>query len=464
MFFDSRSFACLDPQFDTRFKRPGCLLVRAVAVLTMVSLSQWSPGESAAIAMVQATSSTSPRQSTESGTQTPATQEPSLRTFDPRPELITEQSNLRQAKFPVVDVHSHFGLRVRGDADAIDQYRAVMQRQGLAIAISLDAKLGSEDDHLQILQQANGRAIPREKPAVEGQPQPTVASGDASRSLQPHLAAFVHLDFVGNGSRATPASWAVNQPGFARKCVEQLRVAKAKGIHGVKFFKTFGLSLKDADGSLIKIDDPRFDPIWEVCGELGLPIIMHTADPIAFFKPIDANNERWEELSRHPNWSFYGDQFPAREELLAARNRVIARHPSTIFIGAHVANSSEDLATVARWLDAYPNLVVGIASRISELGRQPYTSRKFFLKYQDRILFGTDGPWPELRLTYYWRFLESWDEYFPYSEKSPQPQGLWRIYGIGLPDEVLRKVYHDNALRIMPSLQPIFDRALKTQK
>ena len=191
---------------------------------------------------------------------------------------------------------------------------------------------------------------------------------------------------------------------------------------------------------------------------------MHTSDPAAFFKPIDANNERWEELSRHPDWSFYGDKFPARQELLEARNRVIKRHPKTTFIGAHFASSSEDLATLSKWMDEYPNLVVEFASRINELGRQPYTARKFFIKYQDRILFGTDGPWPELRLSYYWRFLETYDENFPYSEKSPAPQGMWRIYGIGLPDEVLKKIYHENALRIIPGIEEAFLRATSEQK
>ena len=213
------------------------------------------------------------------------------------------------------------------------------------------------------------------------------------------------------------------------------------------------------DGTLLKIDDPRFDPIWKTCGELGLPVIIHTSDPAAFFQPIDHKNERWEELSRHPDWSFFGDQFPAREELLAARNRVIKRHPGTTFIGAHFANSSEDLGTLSKWLNEYPNLVVEFASRINELGRQPYTARKFFIKYQDRILFGTDGPWSELRLSYYWRFLETYDEYFPYSETKPQPQGMWRIYGIGLPDDVLKKIYHENAIRIIPGINDSFLRA-----
>ncbi len=237
------------------------------------------------------------------------------------------------------------------------------------------------------------------------------------------------------------------------------RAAKETGVSGVKFFKQFGLGYRDRDGKLLKIDDPQWDPIWNVCGELHLPVLIHTADPSAFFKPIDATNERYEELSRHPDWSFYGSDYPSRDKLHAAHNRVIARHPQTIFIAAHMANDGESLTELAQWLDAYPNMVVDTASRISELGRQPYTAHDFFLKYQDRILFGTDGPWPALRLSYYWRFFETRDEYFPYSEKEFPPQGFWRIYGIGLPDDVLKKIYFENALRIMPSLLEKYQRA-----
>ncbi len=356
--------------------------------------------------------------------------EPTLRDFNPKPALRVAKTDLKHAKFPVIDVHTHFGLRLRGETEALADYVRVMDRNNISISVSLDAKLGCAEDHLLHIGKYKNR-----------------------------IAAFAHLDFVGEGDREVPETWASSQPGFVRTCVEQLHAAKQKGVLGLKFFKSFGLSDKNADGSLIKIDDSRWDPIWSTCGEIGLPVIMHVADPVAFFEPIDAKNERWEELSRHPDWSFYGDQFPDRVELLAARNRVIARHPDTTFIGAHFANNSEDLAVVSRWLDQYPNLVVEFASRINELGRQPYTARRFFVEYQDRILFGTDGPWPELRLSYYWRFLETTDENFPYSEKSPPPQGLWRIYGIGLPDEVLKKVYHENAIRVVPGLRTLFQNA-----
>jgi len=186
-------------------------------------------------------------------------------------------------------------------------------------------------------------------------------------------------------------------------------------------------------------------------------VLIHTADPVAFFEPIDAENERWEELSRHPDWSFHGEDFPSHDELLAARNRVIARHPGTVFIGAHVANYPEDLARVGEWLDAYPNLYVEIAARIAELGRQPYTAERFFRRYADRILFGTDGPRSHGRLVPHWRFLETRDEYFRYADEPFPPQGLWNIYGLGLPDDVLRKVYHENAARLIPGVERRLD-------
>ena len=354
-----------------------------------------------------------------------------LSDFRPRSTLKVAKTDLRRAKFPVIDVHNHFFFRYKGQRERLNDYLQAMDENNIAISVSLDAVLGKETDHLKYLGSENeNRLVP-----------------------------FAHIDFIGDGQRENPKTWASSQPGFVRTCVEQLKVAKANGILGIKFFKMFGLRFKNADGSLMRIDDARWDPIWRTCGELELPIIIHVADPVAFFQPIDANNERLEELGRHPDWSFQGDQFPSREELLAARNRVIARHPETIFIGAHIANNGEDLATVGKWLDESPNLVVEFASRINELGRQPYTARDFFIKYQDRILFGTDGPWENARLKLYWRFLETRDEYFPYSDKQPPPQGFWRIYGIHLPDEVLEKVYFRNALRIMPRLKSVYEKA-----
>jgi predicted TIM-barrel fold metal-dependent hydrolase len=348
-----------------------------------------------------------------------------LENFRPQSMLKVDQHDLKRARFPVVDAHAHLFVRLRHSPEQLDAFVTVMDQNNIALCVSLDGTLGDKfDEHQKYLSKYEDRFV-----------------------------IFANIDFQGAGRADEPATWDVNRPDFVRRAVMQLTEAKGRGAAGLKLFKGFGLEYKNADGSLIAIDDPRFDPIWQACGELGLPVLIHTADPAAFFLPIDERNERWEELHRRPDWSFYGGKFPRREDLLAALNRVIAKHPKTNFIGAHVANNAEDLKSVGQWLDKYPNLHVEIASRISELGRQPYTARAFFLKYQDRILFGTDGPWPQERLRLYWRFLETYDEHFPYSEKEFPPQGLWNICGIGLPDDVLRKVYYENAQRLVPGVR-----------
>lgn len=345
--------------------------------------------------------------------------------FRPQSMLRVKNRDLNRAKFSAVDVHTHPGRRLRGSSERLDEFVRLMDRHNIALCVSLDGGLGDAlEEHIQYLWS----------------------------SYPDRFVIFANIDWQGDGKRDDPSSWDCHRPDFARRTAEALEMAKASSISGLKLFKQFGLGYRNPDGSLIAIDDPRWDPIWESCGRLGIPVIIHTADPAAFFLPIDNTNERWEELHRHPEWSFHGDDFPTREQLLDARNRIIARHPATKFIGAHVANNPEDLQIVGRWLDKYPNLYVEIASRIGELGRQPYTARQFFIKYSDRVLFGTDGPWPDKRLTLYWRFLETYDEYFPYSEKPFPPQGFWNIYGIGLPDEVLRAVYFENAARLIPGV------------
>lgn len=227
----------------------------------------------------------------------------------------------------------------------------------------------------------------------------------------------------------------------------------------MKVLKTLGLYLRDSGSKLIKVDDPRFDPMWEACGALGLPVAIHVSDPAAFFLPIDQFNERFEELNNHPDWSFHGADVPSHMELMDARDRVFARHPKTTFVALHVGHYAENLAHVSRSLSRFPNMFVELGARIGELGRQPRTARKFFEKYQDRILFGTDAvpkgnEFPqqlfcdELYRIYY-RFLETDDEYFDYAPAPVPPQGRWRIYGQGLPDKILRKVYFENAARIL---------------
>jgi len=184
-----------------------------------------------------------------------------------------------------------------------------------------------------------------------------------------------------------------------------------------------------------------------MCARYNRPVVIHVADPAAFFTPLDRFNERWHELNEHPNWLFHGERFPSRDEILMQRNRVIAKHPKTTFICAHFANNPEDLETVGKWLERYPNMYIDVDARISELGRQPYTARKFFLKYQDRIMFGTDTTPRRDAYRIYYRFLETDDEYFDCAG-GHQRQGFWMIYGLFLPEDVLEKVYHKNAERI----------------
>jgi predicted TIM-barrel fold metal-dependent hydrolase len=348
-----------------------------------------------------------------------------LRNFRPKSKLRVPETLLTQAMYSVVDVHTHFHHRLRGNRQSLDDFVALMDRNQIAVCVSLDGKLGDQlSEHRKYLW----------------------------TNYRDRFVIFANIDWQGDGKKDDPSTWACHRQGFAERMADQLSEAVKDGVSGLKVFKRFGLQYRNADGSLMQIDDPRWDPIWARCGQLGIPVIIHTADPAAFFDPIDETNERWEELSRHPDWSFHGAGFPSRTELLQARNRVIGRHRQTQFIGAHVANNAEDLATVGKWLDTYPNLWVEPASRIAELGRQPFTSRDFFLKYADRILFGTDGPWPETRLRLYWRFLETHDQNFPYSEKVPPPQGLWSIHGIKLPDDVLQKIYFRNAAKLIPGV------------
>jgi predicted TIM-barrel fold metal-dependent hydrolase len=250
-----------------------------------------------------------------------------------------------------------------------------------------------------------------------------------------------------------------------------IRLAVSLGAKGIKVHKSLGLLTRDADGKLVAIDDPRLDPVWELAAELGLPVLIHTADPTPFWSPVDRYNERYQELREYPDWGYAQsamvwnpdtrrmepEPYPTKAELLRQRNSVFARHPGTIFIGAHMGGSPEDLAAVARDLDAYPNYYVEIASRIGELGRQPYTARRFFIEYQDRILFGTDGGYglgtTDWTAEDYFRanleFLQTANENIEYPLYGVNRQGDWYVYGLDLPDEALRKILHDNAARLL---------------
>jgi len=347
-----------------------------------------------------------------------------LNEFRPQSELRTPQHPLTRSKFPCINMHTHPS---RLSDEELRELAEVMETGNVAFAISLDGPAGpSVREHIHRLEQF-----------VPGR-----------------YRVFVRMDYIGDGDPDDPQTWDVHRDGFGTRMAEKLAESVRLGACGLKLLKDLGLSIRSPDGALIAPDEARFDPVWARAGELGIPVLWHCADPVAFFKPIDERNERWEELSRHPDWSFYGDDFPTHQELIDAQMRVIARHPETTFICAHMANLPVDLEQLGRLLDEHPNMYVETSARIAELGRQPYTARRFILKYADRILFGTDGPGTPDKLNPQFRFLETWDEYFPYVDDPTRfpPQGFWNIYGIGLPGEILKKVYYDNAARLIPGI------------
>ena len=359
-----------------------------------------------------------------------------LQDFRPRSMLQVPRSHVERPRFPVIDVHAHLtwsssvrnGISVGEEVTLFARPEVllpVMDRKGVRTLVNLTGGVGAglEKSIRSFDQAAPGRFLTLTEPSYEHFPEPNYAQlqGDA----------IAH--------------------------------AKRVGARGLKLLKTLGLYLRERidEGPLVAVDDRRFDPMWEACAAYDMPVFLHVSDPEAFFLPTDASNERYEELSNHPDWSFYGPEFPSNAELLAARDRLIARHPKTTFALLHVGNNAENLAAVAACLDRHPNTAIDISARIGELGRQPRIAQRFFDRYQDRILFGTDAvPSPygddvpqqlfgdELYEIYY-RFLETEDEYFDYAPAPTPPQGRWSIYGLGLSDEVLRKVYHDNAARLL---------------
>lgn len=355
-----------------------------------------------------------------------------LSEYEPKSMLHVGETQVARSRFPGIDIHTHISV-AKKDENGV---AVVPERQ----------YLGTPQECLAVMDRKNIRAMVNLTGGYDQGLAETVAKYDKA-----HPGRFYTF--------TEPSYSKFKQSDYPKIQAEAIAQAHRDGARGLKILKTLGLYLREniTSGTLVKIDDPRFDPMWDACGQLNMPVAIHVSDPIAFFTPTDRFNERYEELNNHPDWSFYGHDFPSNAELLAARNRVLARHPKTQFIVLHVGNFAEDLGNVSENLDRFPNMSVDIAARIGELGRQPRTARRFFDKYQDRILFGTDATphgdefpqqvFNDKLYEIYYRFLETEDEYFDYAPAKIPPQGRWRIYGIDLPEPILRKVYFENAAR-----------------
>src|SRR5579864_4731064 len=358
----------------------------------------------------------------------------SLAEFSPKSMLQVPETHVARARFPVIDFHTHIT-------------RTAKSTRGVSLS-SDRVYLGTPQELLAVMDSKNVRAMVN-------------LTGGYDKGLGDVISKYDHAFQDRFYSFTEPCYERFLATGYPQLQAEAIERAHRQGARGLKILKTLGLYLREniTSGKLVKIDDPRFDPIWDTCGQLNMPVAIHVSDPIAFFTPTDRFNERYEELNNHPDWSFYDHDFPSNAELLEARNRVFARHPKTRFIVLHVGNFSENLDNVSENLDRFSNMTVDIAARIGELGRQPRRSHRFFDRYQDRILFGTDATphgdefpqqvFNDKLYEIYYRFLETEDEYFDYAPAKVPPQGRWRIYGIGLPESILRKVYNENAARLL---------------
>lgn len=344
---------------------------------------------------------------------------PRLHRYTPRPMLVTEAHRPDRPAHPAVDAHNHLGRWLTGGdrwmVPDVGELVALMDRLDLRTIVNLDGRWGDE-------LRANLDRYDRAHPG--------------------RFVTFCHVD------------WAeARRPGFGARLEASLRASVAEGAAGLKVWKDLGLSVRDHRGQLLRHDDPELAELWSAAGTLGIPVLIHVGDPAAFFEPVDRHNERLEELLAHPNLRLHGRGVPPLRELLDRFEAVVAAHPDTTFIAAHLG-TAEDLGWVRRMLTSYPNLCVDVAARIAELGRQPRATAALVRDHADRVLFGSDifPPRPDPYRIWF-RFLETADEHFDYSEAPVPPHGRWRISGLELPDDVLRRVYADNARRVIPALR-----------
>lgn len=328
-------------------------------------------------------------------------------TYNPPSSLVVPEHVITKSKFPFIDVHNHQNNMA---SQNLGNLLAEMDKLNMKVMVNLSGRSG---DYL------------------------ASAVKHIAQSTPNRLVVFANVNFDGAG-----------EPGWAEKTVKQLEADVKAGAKGLKVFKNLGFSSKDSKGAVLAVDDPRIDVVWKKCGELGIPVLIHTADPKQFWDKPDAQNERWLELLTQTGRNRSAADGFSWEQLIEQQHNIIKRNPKTTFIAAHFGWYANDLDRLGNLLDSYPNMNIEFGAIIAELGRQPRRAKQFFEKYQDRILFGKDS-WVPAEYTTYFRVLETEDEYFPYHKKY---HAYWKMYGLGLSDQVLKKIYYKNALRIIPNL------------
>jgi uncharacterized protein len=333
---------------------------------------------------------------------------PTIEEYQPKSTLVTPEHKIERARYPFVDIHSHHW---NPTAEHVDQVVKEMDTINLRVLVNLSGGTGEE--------------LRRTVAVMKGR-------------YPDRFVVFANLSYDD-----------LNTPGYGKRAAERLEQDVKNGAQGLKIFKNYGMDLKYANGERVHVDDAEFDAVWEKCAELKLPVLIHIAEPSAFFDPWDYHNERWEELREFPQRARPPSKYPPFETLIAERNRMFAKHPRTNFIAAHLAFHGNDLEQLGKLFDANPNVYVDIAAVLAELGRQPYSAHDFLVKYQDRVLMGKDI-YDVNEYKWYFRALETRDEYFEYYRKR---HAFWRIYGFQVPDEVLKKIYYENALKLVPGLE-----------
>ncbi len=337
-----------------------------------------------------------------------AAQTMSIEEYTPKSTLVVPRHPVDRAKYPFIDIHNHQNSLM--PAAQLDQLVRDMDSINLRVMVNLSGGFG---DRLE------------------------KGVGNMKGRYQDRFVLFANIDFAG-----------IDDADYSHKAAARLEKDVQNGAQGLKIFKNFGMDLKDTHGQRIHVDDPRFDEVFETCARLKIPVLIHTAEPRSFFDPMDKYNERWLELKTHAGRARPPEKYPSWETLMAEQHKLFARHPKTIFINAHLGWLGGNLAELGRLMDQLPNMYTEIGAVLAELGRQPHFAREWFIKYQDRVLFGKDS-WNVKEYPVYFRVLETSDEYFDYYRNY---HAFWKMYGLNLPDEVLKKVYYKNALRIVPGL------------